>query len=62
MLEHPTRLDETHLDVVRVLIKPRGFAHCVNKESLPERRNYVRQEQTDVLYTNAKDLIQSRII
>ena len=37
----------------------RCFAQCVNKESLSERRNYVWPEQTNVLYADAKDLIQS---
>ena len=51
-------LDETHLDVVRGLIGPRGFAQWVNKESLPERHNWVQLEQIDV-YAYAKDLIHS---
>ena len=55
-------LDETHLDAVRGLIQLRGFAQCVNTESSSERRNYVRAEQTDLLYADAKDLIQSRKI
>ena len=32
---------------------------CVNKESLSERRYFVWQGLTDLLYANAKDLIQS---
>ena len=36
-----------------------GFAQCVNKESSSERRNYVRAEQTDLLYANGKDLTQN---
>ena len=31
-----------------------------NKESSSERRNYVQQEQKDLLYADAKNLIQSR--
>ena len=38
------------------------MAQCVNKESSSERRNYVGQGQTDLLYVNANDLIQSRRI
>ena len=34
-----TPLDETNLDVVRGLIKPRGFGQCVIKENLSERWN-----------------------
>ena len=37
-----------------------GFAQCVNKESSSEWCNYVWVEQTDLLYADAKYLIQSR--
>ena len=53
-----TPLSETHLNAVKGLVWLRDFAQCVNKESLSERRNYVRAEQTDLLYANAKDLIR----
>ena len=59
-IHHP--LDETHLNAVKGLILLGGFFRCVNKESLWERRNYVQAEQTDFLYADAKDLIQSRKI
>ena len=36
----------------------RGFAQCVNKSS-SGRCNYARAEQTDLLYADAMDLIQS---
>ena len=32
-----------------------GFAQCVNKNSLSERRKNDRAEQTDLLYANAKE-------
>ena len=41
------------------LIQPTGFSQHVNKDSSSERRCYVRSEQTDPLYANAKDLIHS---
>ena len=53
-------LNETHLDAVRGLIKPRDFAWRVSKESSSERRNYVQAEQRDPLYADAKGWIQSR--
>ena len=37
----------------------RCFGQSVKKESSSERRNYVRAERTDLLYANAKDLLQS---
>ena len=40
----------------------RGFAGCVNKDSSLKWRSYVQQGQTDLLYANDKDLIQSRRI
>ena len=40
----------------------RGFAGCVSKDSSLKRRKYVQQGQTDLLYANDKDLIQSRRI
>ena len=49
----PPPSDEIHLDVVRRIIQWRGFAQCVNKESSWERRNYIQQQQTDLLYANA---------
>ena len=55
-------LDETHLDVMKGLIYGRGFAQCVNKKSSLERRNYARAKQTDLLYANTNDLIQSEKI
>ena len=53
-------LNETHLDAVRGLIKPRDFAWRVSKESSSERRNYVQAEKRDPLYADAKGWIQSR--
>ena len=52
-------LDETHLDAVRWLIQLRDFNKCINKKSSSERYYYVRVEQTDLLYANPKNLIQS---
>ena len=49
----PSPPDEIHLDLVRRIIQLRGFAQCVNKESSWERRNYIQQQQTDLLYANA---------
>ena len=35
-------LDETHLDAVRGLIKPRGFHHSASKSRAHEGCSYVR--------------------
>ena len=59
LLQNP--IDETHLDAVSGLISLRSF-HIVRQKEEQKRRNYARAEQTDLLYSNAKDLIQSRRI
>ena len=58
LLQNTSPFDETHLSVMRGLIKAKGFLKCVNKSS-SERHKYVRAEPTDRIYSNAKDLILS---
>ena len=52
-------LNETHLEVVKGLIQLRGFNQYINNKSSSERCYYVRTEQTDICYANAKKLLQN---
>ena len=52
-------LDEAHLVAARGLTHQEVSTKCVNKRRSSERRYFVRQSLTDLLYANAKDLIQS---
>ena len=54
-------LDETHLDMVRGLIKLRDFNQCINKKSSWERCYYVRAEKADLLKYFAKDWIDTEV-
>ena len=52
-------LNETHLHVVKDLIQLKGFNQYINNKSSLERCYYIRTEQADISYANAKKLLQS---